>query len=571
MKIADRQVIKWLLRSAGRYKFHTVCLLLLQILLNVGAVCYALVMRWIVDSAVGQKQSSFFKGLLSFGILMLMLMIFRVMLRQIEETVKSGIENRLKEQLLNALLHKDYGQVSMIHSEEWMNRMTSDAVICANGMVEILPGFLGLLIRMFGAVLLLFFLQPQLTGILLPGGLFFLLFTFFLRKYLKEQHKNVQKKDGAVRVYVQEQISSMLVLRTFGVENQAVSGAKRKLDEYRSARIRKAWISNFCSTGFSFVINGMYLLGIGCCGYGILHGKVSYGTMTAIIQLIGQLQTPLSGISGYVPRFYAMIASAERLMEIERYKESDTMHDKTIEEARTFYENMLQEIVFNNVSFAYDQKQGCSELVLQQLDCCIKKGDTVAIIGTSGCGKSTLLKLLMGIYEPQEGWVELRSKNGNKMSVREWKRLFAYVPQGHYLMSGSIREVITFGEEEGKITMEKALELACAEFVYHLPEGVDTLLGEKGAGLSEGQMQRIAIARALYADRPVLILDEATSALDAETEKRLLAHLKQLTDKTVLIVTHRTEALKICSRKLVFTENAENGRREVAEDARLGL
>lgn len=563
--MTDKRAIAWLLKTAGKYKGYILLLLLLQTLVNGGAVCYALVMKKIVDSAVGQDKEGFFTGLITFGLLMLSLMLIRVVLRQLEEATRSGMENCFKERLFEKLLVKDYRQVNAVHSEEWMNRMTSDTSVCAGGMTEILPGFMGMLVRMSGALVMIFVLQPKLSYILIPGGVLFVVITLILRKHLKGYHKAVQEKDGAVRVYLQERISSMLILRTFGVEQQALSGVKSKLAEHKGARMRKALISNLCNTGFSSAINGMYLIGIGYGGYGILSGVVSYGTLTAIIQLIGQLQAPLSGISGFVPRFYAMLASAERLMEIESYKEANTDEIKTRNEARELYDKAIEEIVFDKVSFDYI-KENDSYPVLREISLSVDKGDYVAITGTSGCGKSTLLKLLMGVYEPCSGRIEVVLHDGEKQQVGRLRRLFAYVPQGNFLMGGTIKEVITFGAEgtmateqdrekfSGGMTVEQALKLACGDFVFELPEGMDTMLGEKGAGLSEGQMQRIAIARALYTDAPILILDEATSALDSDTESKLLSNLKQLTDKTVLIVTHRPEALKICNRRFEFSK-----------------
>ena len=260
-----------------------------------------------------------------------------------------------------------------------------------------------------------------------------------------------------------------------------------------------------------------------------------------------------------------MLASAERLMEIEAYKENNAEQVLNTEEAKELYDKAMKEIVFDKVSFDYDKETGASP-VLQGINLSVQKGDYVAITGTSGCGKSTLLKLLMGVYEPQSGKIDVVMHNHDRQPVGRMRRLFAYVPQGNYLMGGTIREVVSFGRElkeeavsgtrtRARMSVEKALELAGGTFVSELPEGLDTVLGEKGAGLSEGQMQRIAIARALYTDAPVLILDEATSALDSDTESKLLNNLKQLTDKTVLIVTHRPEALKICNRRIVLTED----------------
>ena len=185
----------------------------------------------------------------------------------------------------------------------------------------------------------------------------------------------------------------------------------------------------------------------------------------------------------------------------------------------------------------------------------IKKGEYIAVTGTSGCGKSTMLKILMGLYHSQSGKTEVFLENGDKIPLDKLRRLFAYVPQGNYLMSGTIRDVVTFGQKSNEEDVINAINLACGEFVFKLPDGINTMLGEKGAGLSEGQMQRIAVARALYADRPVLILDEATSALDEKTEKQLLNNLKNLTDKSVFIVTHRPQVFSICKKQLLFTDN----------------
>ena len=192
--------------------------------------------------------------------------------------------------------------------------------------------------------------------------------------------------------------------------------------------------------------------------------------------------------------------------------------------------------------------------VISRLNIEVKKGEYVAFTGHSGCGKSTLLKLLMCLYPLDAGELYLRGVNGETPLTPAWRGLFAYVPQGNQLMSGTIREIVAFGDP-GAMAQEdrlaRALDIACAgEFVSRLENGLDTRLGERGCGLSEGQIQRIAIARAVFSDRPVLILDESTSALDEDTERRLLSNLRRMTDKTVLIITHRPAALAICDRQI---------------------
>lgn len=596
----EKSTLTWLKKVTKKYRSFVVLLTVFEIIVSGLGICYALVLKQMVDRAVVKDSHGFVIGMIGFGMLVLGQLIIRIITRQISEYTRSSMENALKQILFHSILIKDYGSVSLKHSEEWMNRLTSDTVVCADGMTDILPGFFGMMIRLVGSLVLILYLQPGLAVIMIPGGILFVIITVVLRRPLKRFHKDVQEKDGKVRMYLQEWISSMLVVRVFGVENIAVEQAADTMEVHKGSRMRKAWISNICNSGFSLAINGMYLLGIGFCGYGIIHGNMTFGTLTAMIQLIGQLQSPLASLGGYVPRYYTMIASAERLMEVEQYEDADGAILYSADEVQKLYEEQIREITFRRVSFCYPGEvdtgsptvregdvvaansadTGIVEHkrdVLQDVSFSIAKGDSMAVTGTSGCGKSTMLKLLMGIYRPQTGTIAVILNDGKSIAIENMKRLFAYVPQGNFLMGGSVRDVITFGKSKDGTAdclktdnadgdhadrndmdldekLERAVHLACADFVYDLPMQLDTILGEKGAGLSEGQMQRIAIARALYADRPVLILDESTSALDQQTERKLLDNLKQLTDKTVLFVSHRLQALEICSKQLHFEE-----------------
>ena len=311
----------------------------------------------------------------------------------------------------------------------------------------------------------------------------------------------------------------------------------------------------------------MYLFGVCYCGYGILTGAISYGTLTAVTQLISQIQSPFANITGYLPKFYAMTASAERIMEIEKFTDDCKTGILSAETVRSFYENKMKGFGILNAEFTYypvvdrisDLTKEEMPLVLKNISVDIRKGEYVAFTGHSGCGKSTVLKLLMSVYRLDGGIRYIEGTEGEKVLSPEWRRLFAYVPQGNQLFSGTIREVIAFADKTASANderLEKALKIACADvFVHELENGADTLLGERGAGLSEGQMQRIAIARAVFSGCPVLLLDEATSALDEQTERKVLENLKTMTDKTVVIVTHRPAALDICDRILQFTEN----------------
>ena len=262
-----------------------------------------------------------------------------------------------------------------------------------------------------------------------------------------------------------------------------------------------------------------------------------------------------------------MTSSAERLMEIEDFQNDSDKAALDIDTVKAYYSQKLKSFGLKNADFTYypavdsikDLSKDNQPIVLQNISIGIRKGEYVAFTGHSGCGKSTVLKLLMSIYKLDGGERYLIDNEGEKPLTAEWHRLFAYVPQGNQLMSGTIREVVSFADKadmQNDERINRALHIACAdEFVFELDGGIDTLLGERGTGLSEGQMQRIAIARAVYSESPILLLDEATSALDGDTEKRLLQNFRSMTDKTVVIVTHRPAALEICNRVLEFTEN----------------
>lgn len=553
--------VKWLYDITNTKKRYVGILVLLQTFLSVSGVVYALLLRNAIDEAVAKDRNGFFLYVgMIIGVVVVQIAM-RAVVRYLEEYLRSSLENACKTRLFQSLLRKDFSSVTNVHSAEWMNRLTSDTVVCANGIVEILPRLIGLVVKMVAAFSMILVLEPNFVWILVPGGIIMILFTYVFRRVLKKLHKDVQEKDGKLRVLLQEHISSLLVLKAFAVEEQSGFEADCKMEDHQDARLRRTRFSNICNTGFSAAMNGIYLLGgVAYCGYGILMGTVSYGTFTAILQLIGQIQSPFANITGFLPRYYAMAASAERLMEAEAFAEDCPSGVKTLEEVQDFYQNAFEGIVLEHVGFTYRPLDGCEDVtvVLKDLSMSIGKGDYVALTGQSGCGKSTVLKLLMSLYPLDAGTRSIAKQEGSEELTSEWRRLFTYVPQGNHLMCGTIRELVSFANKEAgnqDVRINQALEISCAmDFVKELEAGIDTVLGEKGQGLSEGQMQRLAIARAVFSDSPILLLDEATSALDEETERKVLDNLKRMTDKTVIIVTHRMKALEICNKVAHFTE-----------------
>ncbi|MBR7021107.1 MAG: ABC transporter ATP-binding protein [Lachnospiraceae bacterium] len=559
--------MRWLYSVPGNRKWYVVALLMLQIGVSLISVSFALVLRRLVDNATKGDSRHFWYCVIVIVVLAVVQKLCNALVRWLTERGQASIENLFKLRLLNMLMSKDYGRVSAVHSGEWMNRLTNDTVVVANGYISILPSLAGMVVRLVAAGVLLVIFDWKFAAILVPCGLVMIGLTYLFRRVLKRLHKLVQEKDGKVRVFLQERIESLMMVKAYVAEEQTVSAAEATMSEHMAARMKRNWFSNLCSTGFGLAMHGMYLFGACYCAYGILTKTITYGTMTAVLQLIGQIQAPFANLSGFLPRYYAMTASAERLMEVERYADDYDVEALPMAEIQKYYKTDLAEIGIRDVNYTYyasservdDTSKDRMPVVLQNISVAVRKGEYVAFTGPSGCGKSTVLRLLMGVYTPDSGERYLLDTDGAEKPLDgRSRRLFAYVPQGNRLMSGTIREVVSFGDDAADTDerVNDALRIACAEeFVGTLTQGIQTMLGEHGTGLSEGQMQRIAIARAIYSGAPVLMFDESTSSLDETTEAKLLGNLRALTDRTVVIVTHRPAALSICDRILRFGED----------------
>lgn len=560
----QKHTLQWLSAVTGRAKGLVGLLVVVQTVLSVSSIAFAFILRRIINMAVDGVQGGFWASLALLVGILLGQIVLSAAGRFLSEYTSAAVENRFKHRLFSALLTGDYASITAVHSGEWMNRLTSDTTVVAGGVTQIVPGLIGMLVRLLGAVTAILLLEPRFLYILLPGGAAMMLLTYAFRKILKRLHKRIQETDGALRVFLQERLESLLIVRTFAKEHQTAAQAASLMEQHKAARMKRSNFSNLCNIGFAGAMNGAYLLGIGFCGYGILTGTMSYGNLMAIMQLVGQVQSPFANITGYLPRYYSMLASAERLMEAEAFA-PDSEHPLAEEKTLEFYRTKLTALRLEHASFTYqppvraEEEQPPMPVVLKDIDLTIRKGEYIAFTGPSGCGKSTVLKLLMCLYPLDAGSRTLETASGTQPLTAAWRSLFAYVPQGNQLLSGTIRDIVSFGDPckaQDDTGILRALRIACAEdFVQKLEKGLDTTLGEHGQGLSEGQMQRIAIARAVFSEHPILMLDEATSALDEATARQLLENLRRMTDKTVLMVTHRADQTGFFDRELSFSKD----------------
>lgn len=294
------------------------------------------------------------------------------------------------------------------------------------------------------------------------------------------------------------------------------------------------------------IFNAGYYFAMAYAAYKLSTHDMTYGDVTAILALVAQIQSPFKSISSLIPRVFAVMASVERLLELENIRDEGVGEAL---DAKKLYQDM-DGIVFDGVTFSYSD-----DAVVSGIDINIKKGECAVIAGESGAGKSTAIKLLLGIIPKQSGEMYISCGDKKIPIGSETRGLFAYVPQGNFVLSGTIRENITFGRDGASDDeIIRAAEIVQIwDYIKTFDKGLDTDLGEKGLGLSEGQIQRIAIARAILHDAPILLLDEATSALDSVTEKNLLSAIRELTDKTCIIVSHKQAAFDICD-KVIYIE-----------------
>jgi len=559
----DKPIFLWLYRNSR----SQVPLMILLVLGNAAfAICgvgFALLSRSVIDGAVaGDKKTFIYFALLLLGIILMQLFL-RLLCRNLEETIKARLEKNYKGRLFTRLLYKDYASVSTYHSGELLNHLTSDVTIISEGVTTIIPSLVSMLTRLVCAFAVLVSIDSTFALVFAVGGSLLFVVIGAFRGLMKRMHKKVLETDGKLRSFMQESLENLLAVKIFAVQKQMTDQVSKLQDLNYAAKMKRMKTSIIANSGFSFIFQAGYLYALVWSAYKLYMHSISFGTLTAILQLVGQVQTPFIGLSGLLPRYYGVLASVERIMELENLPDEAEINSAGVDYHKLA--SRFDAVVFDNVSFSYDR-----DTILENASLRISKGDFALLSGPSGIGKTTLLKLLLGVFKPDEGEIYLQMNDGRRINTDQHTRqLVAFVPQGNLLLSGSIRENIAFIRPDARDSeIMEAARISCADdFIKELPAGLDTVIGEKGYGLSEGQIQRLAIARAVLSGAPVLLLDEASSALDESTEKRLLHNLQAMQGKTCLIISHRRAPLSICNQELRI-ENKGIITREVKQNER---
>ncbi len=521
---------------------------IISILNMIAALCYiflAKVSQQIIDTATNSLKDKFLIGtVLLFSIIVLHIAIEAVVSIMLTST-STKMSNSLKNYMFTKLMRKKYVNIAKYHSGDLLNRFSSDVDVVVAGSVMLIPSIISMLTKIIAGIAALCIQNYYFAFMILIVGFAFPLFGRLLSKRYKHLHKQVQITEGETRSFLQESFANIIVVKTFGGEKPFLLKLNEFLNTNRNLRIKKGLFSVMISASlFLFFSLGYY--GILVWGASqIASGAMTIGTLIYFLQLISVLRAPLHNISGVIPKYYSSIASAEQLIELENLEDEPQNNNlKNIE---------FSKIIAKDLSFAYT-----NEIVLRNNNFTIDAGSLTAITGRSGSGKSTLFKLLLGLFPASTGNLSF----DNIKNIDETTRnMFSYVPQGNMIISGTIRDNISLcdsnvGENE---IINAAKTAAIYDFIKSLPDGLDTVVSERGQGLSEGQVQRIAIARAILFDAPIILLDEATSALDQKTESQLLTNLKNLTNKTIIFITHRDTSLEVCDKILhlsngTFTE-----------------
>lgn len=533
---------KWILSQVRFLYFPLFILVLVNVAASLCSVYFALLSRSVINCAVA--GSGFAREAAKLALLIGLEIVLRVLNSRMTVSFGGRLEMRLRTTAFESVLNKKWSKLQSYHSGEIVNRIKNDASVITGGVMHILPNGVMLVTKAAGALIILFGIDSQFALILcVCAPIIFVLGRLYSRK-MKLFHKAVQQSEGQAMSFMLESVQNISVLKAFGSEAGAVSEMENIQKETLRLRIKRNSWSIIANISLLLMFTGSYAFAVIWGAYKLMQHAMDFGSFTALIQLVNQVQSPFRSMGSLFVKYQNMIASAERIIEL---TDCDDEPKGNAVDPIDLYQR-INALVFDHVSFSYGGEQ-----ILDDASCRIEKGEFVALAGISGGGKSTAFRLLLSLAEPCSGSIYFDA--GEKIPLKSSHRaLFGYVPQGNMLISGTVAQNIDFYGEAGREQIEKAArEAQIYDVIAALPEGFDSVLGEKGAGLSEGQIQRIAVARALARKAPILLLDEATSALDEETELRLLSELRSI-GRTVIIITHRKKVFDFCD-KIITLEN----------------
>lgn len=592
--------IKWIYLQSKLILPSLILIVIISSIFSLIGVYNALVSKNLIDSAISGNTPNVIKWLIIMASIMLLNIFSSPITTLIKTYTSTKMSQTLQKKIYAHITYSKWQESSKHHSMSLLSRLTSDVGTITGTVMQTIPAIISLSVTLLASLTTLIYLAPAVAMVAVFIGPFLLLISRLFARKLKKIYKEIQEEDVKYKTFIQESIKNLIIVKTFCLEKVNLD----KLSEIQNKRfhlsmkntkigIKSGMTLSICSSIAYFTIF--------CWGaLNLSKGIGTYGTLMAMLQLYNKIQGPFSALAGTFPSLVGSIAATERLMEIESLALEDHKDlkygldvlciPKKFKPNKKNFENSMDissnpsncskeyinndlNINFKDVSFSYDENKP----ILKDLNLSIEAGEIIGLIGPSGQGKTTLIKILLSLLNINDGNVSLSSNNytdsliaidslneeyeekkSRKYHYNEelaplHRELISYVPQGDTLFSGTIEENLRHGKPNATLNeIIKATKKACAfDFIEELSEGFSTVIGENGLGISGGQAQRIAIARAFLRDKPILILDEATSALDPETELKVIKEVKNLPYKPIcIIITHRPLALGICNRIL---------------------
>lgn len=530
------EILRWLWR-AWRGNRLQAALNAVVGLLSVGvSLTQVWAVKHAIDVASGDEQGNIYMAVAFMGVLILIDFALNISGIWIRNLLGIKAQNRMQQRVLDRILRSEWRGKESRHSGDVLNRLEFDVTNVVNFLTETLPSALSVLAMFIGAFSYLASMEWRLAVLVAAMVPLFVLVSKIYIRQMRGLTRQVRDSDSKVQAFMQEITQNRMLVKTLESGGFMINRLESTQSELRRNVVRRTSFSVFSNFILNFGFTLGYLVAFLWAAVRMSAGTLSFGGMTAFLQLVAKIQGPARSLTKLVPAFVSVFTAAERLMELEE--------DPLEEQGDPIVLDAPCGVRLDNVSYAY---QDGETNVIDNLSFDFRPGCCTAILGETGAGKTTLVRMLLALLQPQSGSLHIYNNVEERQLTPRLRANFVYVPQGNTLLSGTIRENLRLGKHNATDEdMREALVKSCAEFVFDLPDGLDTACAEKGGGLSEGQAQRICIARALLRNRSVMLFDEATSALDPDTERRLLKNILASHDKTIIFITHRLAVVDYC-------------------------
>lgn len=528
-KYSTKTILRWLWLAWNGNRLQA----MLNASIGVMQVVVSLAQVWAVkraiDVASGSVPGSIYWAVGVMGLFILADFSLSIASTWVRNLLGIKAQNRMQQRMLDRLLKSQWHGKEAFHSGDVLNRLEQDVNQVVTFLTETIPSSLSVFAMFVGAFCYLFAMDHILALVIVGILPIFLLASRTYVGQMRQLTRKVRDSDSKVQSVLQETIQNRMLIKTLESDNMMVNKLGETQSELRQHVVRRTLFSVFSSVVLNFGFALGYLVAFLWAAIRLADHTLTFGGMTAFLQLVNRIQNPARNLTKLAPAFVAVFTAAERLMELEE--------NPLEQQGEPEYIDAPCGLRLDNVTFAYSDRE---RDIMKDLSFDFKPGSCTAVLGETGAGKTTLIRMLLALVSPTKGSVNIYNYSTSRELTPLMRCNFVYVPQGNTLMSGTIRENLKLGniaatDEE----MIAALHKSCADFVMELPHGLDTVCSESGGGLSEGQAQRIGIARALLRDRSIMLFDEATSALDPETERQLLSNILASRDKTIIFITHR--------------------------------